>query len=585
MKESELPIQSASFIRERFEQPLPQWVARNEEHTGFLRINQNWEVRDGKEILGKLDLPFTAQSERGLNLADDKIASKLTYRRELVVPEDWIKAITEEKYRVKLKIDRVTYQLGLQVNSETKITGRRVGLAPVWVDIGEGLKQQNIIVAEIDRNINSLQPTGKQNRDGEVKGCFYRQSTGMGEMTVFLVPEVSLKPSSRYSSNEDGSINFDMRVEGPTDGIKLETRLKLNGKMVGCYDADAGGRPYSLRPDEQEWWSTENPQLYEVEHILWRPGQSPIQRVESYHGLRRAKFGKENGSWKFKLNERDLPLAGVLYQAYFPDSLYEHKNFQHMEEQIKKIKEYGFNFIRYHQNIPTSQFAALCDAYGLMWALEFPNWGMDDTDIRAGEVVNEGFSRALDTHFNSPSLVCLNPLNETNSNVIVPVVAEKFRKADPTRIFSNVSGFVHGQYSDIEHTDVWFTHQYSLEDGYISKRIQEVRNIVSDRVPVVLAETGGIYTGFENRYGNRWGYGDEKDWPRSREETAEKISSLWQECYGLYARGLIAGIVYTQWNSTGAENNGLVSDDGEDKFGKEDLQKIKSAITSFYCRS
>ncbi|MEL1239985.1 glycoside hydrolase family 2 TIM barrel-domain containing protein [Flavobacterium flavipallidum] len=110
-------------------------------------------------------------------------------------------------------------------------------------------------------------------------------------------------------------------------------------------------------------WSAEKPNLYTLVMTLKNPDGS-ISEVKSCKlGFRSIEFSTENG--KMLINGKETYVYGVNHHGHHPERG-EAVNHQDLEEDVKVMKKFNFNFVRTAHFPDDPYFYDLCDKYGLM---------------------------------------------------------------------------------------------------------------------------------------------------------------------------------------------------------------------------
>ncbi len=114
------------------------------------------------------------------------------------------------------------------------------------------------------------------------------------------------------------------------------------------------------------YWSPDNPASYIIRIELWR-GDQRIDRKDQSIALFKLESAKEN----FSLNGKDFNLYGVTYiPSYFEyGSL---SSYDRMESDLEKIKQAGFNSVRFSKELPHPYYLRLCEQIGLFAFVELP---------------------------------------------------------------------------------------------------------------------------------------------------------------------------------------------------------------------
>ena len=113
-------------------------------------------------------------------------------------------------------------------------------------------------------------------------------------------------------------------------------------------------------------WSPENPASYIVRLELWR-GEQMIDRHDQSVVL----FKIESSQNSFSLNGKDFNLYGVTYSPSF----YQYgtlSSYDRMESDLEKIKQSGFNSVRFSKSLPNPYYLRLCEQIGLLAFVELP---------------------------------------------------------------------------------------------------------------------------------------------------------------------------------------------------------------------
>ena len=113
-------------------------------------------------------------------------------------------------------------------------------------------------------------------------------------------------------------------------------------------------------------WSPENPASYVIRLELWR-GDQLIDR----HDQSVALFSLASSQDNLYLNGKEFNLYGVTYTPSF----YQYgslSSFERMESDLEKIKQAGFNSVRFSKSLPNPYYLRLCELIGLLAFVELP---------------------------------------------------------------------------------------------------------------------------------------------------------------------------------------------------------------------
>jgi len=153
--------------------------------------------------------------------------------------------------------------------------------------------------------------------------------------------------------NIDIKLKMDYRDTVIWELLDGETVIK-NGKSSGDFTISAEGL---------DLWTPENPRLYTV-RVYCGDGNLDISL-----GVRRFKADGQ----KFRLNGKPCFLRGVCEHCYFPETIHPNHDENYYRSIVKRLKELGFNFIRFHTYIPEEEYMKAADELGMLLHVESPN--------------------------------------------------------------------------------------------------------------------------------------------------------------------------------------------------------------------
>ena len=192
----------------------------------------------------------------------------------------------------------------------------------------------------------SLKITG----DVRIKGCYLR----------FL----------RESQKMAWSVELEGRDVGPDILLHWTIRDPESGRALG--EGTTGAPESSVQWEtgtfEMRPWSDHTPTLYEVEVRLQKAGVTLDRRRQSY-GLRLL----ERDGIRLRLNGRPMMLRGCTDHYYFPLTTMAPGNVEAYRDRIRKFKELGFNWIRFHTWVPSEEYMQAADELGMMLQVEAPD--------------------------------------------------------------------------------------------------------------------------------------------------------------------------------------------------------------------
>ncbi|MDW8849448.1 glycoside hydrolase family 2 TIM barrel-domain containing protein [Flavobacterium sp. MMLR14_040] len=161
-------------------------------------------------------------------------------------------------------------------------------------------------------------------------------------------------------------------------------------------------------------WSAEEPNLYTLIMTLKNPDGS-ISEVKSCKlGFRSIEFSKTDG--KMLINGKETYVYGVNHHGHHPVRG-EAVNHQDLEEDVKLMKKFNFNFVRTSHFPDDPYFYELCDKYGLM-VMDEANLethglgGFLSNDQQWTHAYLERMTRMVERDKNHPSIVMWSLGNE-----------------------------------------------------------------------------------------------------------------------------------------------------------------------------
>ena len=339
--------------------PLPEYPRPQLARRGWMILNGEWDYaindssRFPKEFDGKILVPFSPESELSGVGRTLKSGQFLWYRREIVLPEDFL------DWRLILHFGAVDQSAAVWVNS-TQVASHMGGYLSFDADVTDAVEDgiMNITVRVTDDTEKGGHSRGKQK--SSPGGIWYTAQSGIWQ-TVWLeaVPETYVKS---------------LRITPDVDSMSVEIEADICGDEQTPAYARVFGQDYILPADipvpEAELWSPESPNLYGFEVFC---GEDEVQ---SYFAMRKISVEKdEDGIPRLFLNNRPCFQNGVLDQGYWPDGLYTAPTDEALIYDISMAKAMGFNMIRKHVKVEPMRWYYHCDRLGMLVWQDMPNGG------------------------------------------------------------------------------------------------------------------------------------------------------------------------------------------------------------------
>ena len=181
--------------------------------------------------------------------------------------------------------------------------------------------------------------------------------------TLKINSEIENKEFIKYTDSIKIPDNFNLRITiFYPDGLPentIDNKFTLErGKTASIEKEIAIKKP--------SFWSASNPKSYTISAELWR-GDSLIDITKKELPIH--SINAEKNSILF--NGSPFQLKGVTYIPSF-ERFGSLSTYRKMEEDIKMIKDLGFNCIRFAKSVPHPYYLYLCEKYGLLAFIEIP---------------------------------------------------------------------------------------------------------------------------------------------------------------------------------------------------------------------
>jgi beta-galactosidase/beta-glucuronidase len=332
--------------------PRPQMARES-----FLSLCGEWELsiikNEAATPIGTIAVPFPPESalsgiERTLEEGEHYL-----YEKVFKVEEEFINET------VLLHFGAVDQVAKVSVNGAQ--LGRHVGgYHPFTFDVTEHIRiGKNKITVEVYDDLDTDIPYGKQRK--KRGGMWYTPISGIWQpVWMESVPKnhiaaIRLTPSLHNILIEVSGGITEKIVTIKTPGGFIEHRF-------------FGSRTLIEIPNPV-LWTPENPHLYPFTIA------SGKDFIKSYFALRTITTETANGKPYIALNGKPYFFHGLLDQGYFSDGIYLPASPKGYENDIKTMKELGFNMLRKHIKIEPETFYYDCDRYGMIVFQDMVNNG------------------------------------------------------------------------------------------------------------------------------------------------------------------------------------------------------------------
>ena len=531
----------------------------------FLCLNGTWQVqirdkRGASLYNGDITVPFPPESYLSGVKFENKKEKTLDYKRVFTLPEGWGCG------RVLLHFGAVDQECRVYVNGA--LAGESFGgYIPFSFDITHLLsKGENILEVKARDNLDKKHPYGKQKY--KRGGMWYTTVSGIWQ-SVWLesVPEryiegITLTPTLNS-------------VKITVKGGEEKKRLTLSGGEVWEFSGESA----EIEPAEVHLWSPESPYLY---RFTLECGED---RVESYFALRVVDVREVDGVSRICLNGKPYVFNGLLDQGYYPDGLFLPATLEGYADDIRRVKEMGFNMLRKHIKVEPMIFYYLCDSMGIAVFQDMVNNGgysfLLDTALptvglqRLGDrlknrsrtaraIFEENMYGTADLLYNTPSVVYYTVFNEGWGQFRADDMYERLRAHDGTRIIDATSGWFRRHKSDVDSRHIYFK-------ALKPKRL--------DGRPLSISEFGGYSYRVEGHL-----YGEDNYGYRlfdTQQDFENALVALYENEVLPLAKAGASAFVYTQVSDVEDETNGLITYDRRVvKVNPKRLSDVMKKITN-----
>jgi beta-galactosidase len=284
------------------------------------------------------------------------------YRKTIEAPLSWIGR------EITLNIGGVVLESWVWING--KLVKYHLGHStPFEVSIAKHLKygaQSEILIAVANTRTDRL-------------GCVIR---GFKGFSAGIYRPVSLKVAGNrrikdcYMYPKEGMKVLNCQVEldgtsGDLNEMVLDWVIRDSQKDIVIYQGSLPVASNSLEWTAEtlglECWSDKSPNLYDMELTL-RWNEKIIDTHVQCFGLRLL----EREGISLRLNGYPVFLRGATEHAYFPLTCTPPKDIKIYRDNIKKLKEIGFNWLRFHTWVPSEEYMQAADEIGMMIQVEAP---------------------------------------------------------------------------------------------------------------------------------------------------------------------------------------------------------------------
>ena len=527
-------------------------------------VNVWHDYQSGKfdlEQLGNICVPYPPESRISGVERTLKDNETFLYTRQFELAEDFIND------KVLLHFGAVDTSAAVMVNDQLA-GAHQGGYLPFTLDITNLVKVgKNTITVEVEDTLDIDMAYGKQRKDRG--GMWYTPVSGIWQ-PVWLesVPADYIENIRLTPTLDSITIEVEGGAEEKTVVIKTE-----DGEISHSFT----GSVETIRVENPQHWSPENPYLYDFELI------SGKDKVQSYFALRTVTIEKVKGQSYICLNGKPYFFHALLDQGYFSDGIYTPFTPAGFVWDIVEMKKLGFNTLRKHIKVEPDLFYYYCDKYGMLVFQDMMNAGkynyiidtvLPTIGMKKGVIHTptpkrkEFFEKECriltDLLYNHPSVVYYTVFNEGWGQYEADRIYDDMKTYDPTRVWDATSGWFIEKDSDVDSHHIYF---------------RKIKIKARKERPLVLSEFGGYswkVDGHSFNLDEEYGY---KKFKSGEDLTKGLCDMYYNDIVPAIKNGLNAAVL-TQVSDVEDETNGIATYDRQ--VIKTDSEKMLAMAEALF---
>lgn len=401
------------------------------------------------------------------------------YRRRFDVPA------RADRERVLLHLGAVDFEATVWVDG-TRVGSHRGGHTPASFDVTEALRgdgAHDLVVRAVDE-MRSDQLRGKQTATFPFM-VHYTPTSGIWQSVWVEVTGPSWVHELQVVAEADGRLEATAHLRGePAFGLRVT--VDADGRRVVL---EGGADRVSGRVDGVRPWSPADPELYELRAEVLDAGGAVLDVVHGHVGFRTVTV--DGDEWL--LNGEPLRQRLLLDQGYWPRTLLTPPSDEAILDDLRFVKQAGFDGVRKHQKIEDPRFLWHADRLGVLVWEELPSpFGLARVEGRLADDAAAEWAEAVERDRSHPCIVAWVPFNESwgiqgvrhraDHQQTVRRFVALTRALDPTRPVVDDSGWGHVD------TDVVDVHDYDQDPARLAARWTGIATRGWERGPLDLDE-------------------------------------------------------------------------------------------------
>ena len=219
--------------------------------------------------------------------------------------------------------------------------------------------------------------------------------------------------------NKRADISFDISKIGKKNIKSVTGKIEIfdiNGKLLIANEEKVNisyNKISILYGNILKPWSPEEPNLYKLKLSLISKSDT-LDQTEMPFGIKDIRVQNK----QFYLNGNPVHFYGgtVVWHRWMRDEEGRELGYNSdwfLENVIRRLKEHGANYLRFHLGVPPERLLDLCDKYGLVVQYE---WNFFHGMPASSESLFEQYPNWLDASMRHPSIMLYHPYNETEGN-------------------------------------------------------------------------------------------------------------------------------------------------------------------------
>ena len=392
------------------------------------RINADWFFWkfDQDDKKKKIDLPHDAMltEERDPELPNGNATGfypggKYVYTKAIFGDEKF------HNKKVLVEFEGV-YMNSTAFLNEEKVGGWIYGYTNFYVDLTDKIRigKENELKVVVD---NSQTPNSRWYSGS---GIYRSVNLWIGEKNYIEPEGIKVKTVSINPAVIEVTVDANK-----TDEMRVVCEVLLNDNVVVSGEGDS----MILDIPDAKLWSDKTPNLYTLKAVL-KQGDTVIDEAESRFGIRIIAWDAING---LQINGETVKLrGGCVHHDHGPlgACAYDKAEFR----RAKKLKEFGYNAIRYSHNPAGKNFLDICDEIGMYVIDEtFDQWKIPQSPYDYAQYFDAEWEKdvkaLVSKDYNHPSVImyCIgNEITDTGlvfGAAISKMLNDTFHKLDSTR--------------------------------------------------------------------------------------------------------------------------------------------------------